>query len=105
MSRDEAVAWLNDRLDQPFHVSIELEQGDYSVSLLEAEGTLRWRQHEPERLAGHSREDLIGYYAVGESAHFDLSDLEHCTFAVNEPLDSLDVVVGETLTLRITEQE
>jgi hypothetical protein len=49
-SRDELLLWLNDRLGRNVSVSVELEQGDYAVAVMEGEGELQhWRATDPSR--------------------------------------------------------
>ena len=92
---DDVLLWLNDRLGKSVHVEVQVERGDLSITVLEAEGVL---EHWSERASSHdlnvpheartrfvrqlrrvlSRQsvDLAGWYAIGD-AHFDLSELDH----------------------------
>jgi hypothetical protein len=108
LARDEALLWLNDRLGESVHVSVNAEKGDLEVTVLEAEGSLRhWREASPAGAAweGLPRDDLIGSYEV-EGAHFDLSDLEHLPVWERESIGpELEIELAENVYLRIIEQQ
>jgi hypothetical protein len=122
LSIDDVLLWLNDRLGKSVHVEVQVEQGDLSITVLEAEGVL---EHWSERAGSHdlsipheartrfvrqlrrvlSRQsvDLAGWYAIGD-AHFDLSNLDHRD-AIVEAHGGIDIPLGDDVTLRIVEQE
>jgi hypothetical protein len=97
-TRDDVLLWLNDRIGKRVNVSVELEKGDYPVTVLEAEGELlHWRDTDSARTTP-VRDELIGWYAVGD-ARFDLSDLDHLDAWIRDGM--VDVELAENVTLRI----
>jgi hypothetical protein len=100
---DELLLWLNDRLGKSVHVAVELERGDLTVSILEAEGDLQhWSERADSRSLSVPRDDLTGRYAVGD-ASFDLTNLGHLDAVLQG--DELAIALSDDVTLSIVEQE
>lgn len=105
--RDRALLWLNDRLGKSVHVSVMLEKGDYSVTLLAAEGELQhWRADKRVSNAwrGHSRDDVAGLYDVG-GASVDLTDIGGSEIRIRDDgeIQSLVIDLAEDISLEIVE--
>jgi hypothetical protein len=78
--RDELLLWLNDRLGREIEVEIRVERGDLSVTLLQAMGELRhWSEAQVPAVFGAlmlgPREDLLGWYTIGEGAGLDVTNI------------------------------
>lgn len=105
-AQHSALLWLNDHCGEVVSVSLGIDQGDYSVTPLLAEGKLEhWRQSGTFAAAASlldSREDLIGFYMVGGTA-LDLSDLPAGTTV--RPSDPDGIVIdfdnGATMTIYV----
>ena len=124
LTRDEVIVRLHDHRGQAIEVSIEVELGDYSTSVLAAHGTLfHWHETEPAGVdaariwgeAGRSREDIIGLYSVGKGqddpasghgdASLDISGLEGFPCYWHDHEVELLVELAENVRLRIVALE
>jgi hypothetical protein len=78
ISREDAMLWLLDRAGQHVEVAVTVEVGGYSPVLAMAAGVVRhWRDVDPgvARLdPERRREDIAGFYHVGDEGVIDLSD-------------------------------
>jgi hypothetical protein len=86
VSRNDALLWLNDRRGKDVHVAVRVTSA-LPITLLEASGRLRYWQEDAPAGAwfgprGERRDDLEGWYIVGESSRFDLTDLDNAVFSV-----------------------
>ena len=112
VGRDEALLWLNNHIDRHVNASVEVQKGDYKMSVLSASGRLR---HWTGARASHRvsppapREDVAGLYAIGD-ASLDLTDVADEHFAIRRigvrgDVDrTLVVRLAEGVTLEIMEQ-
>jgi hypothetical protein len=106
-ARDRALLWLNDRLGKSVHASVKLDKGDYSVTLLAAEGELQhWRADTRVSSAwrGHLRDDVAGLYDVG-GASVDLTDIGGSELRIRDDgeIHSLAIDLAEDISLEIVE--
>lgn len=77
LDRDEALMMLNDRVGQEVEVSVTVDVGIVSTTVMSATGKLRHWQADPgtqQTWAGLPREDNVGLYDVGD-ASFDITGL------------------------------
>jgi hypothetical protein len=81
LTRDEALAELNDRIGQEVEVTVYVKRGDSHSAPVSATGPLRsWRDSRTgSKWAGVPREDFLGVYDVG-SASFDFTDADDAAY-------------------------
>jgi len=100
---ESGLLWLNDRIGQSVNASIVFDIGDYSVTILEGEGILEhWSTRHPHGLGLGPRDDVAGWYCVGET-RLDVTELGSAE--VTTMFDELMVEFGNGVFLRVLTQE
>jgi|GEM_PF-2269624 len=77
LTNEQVLLWLDERVGGSVSVTIILQPGDVSYTVLGAEGELKhWREARPtDTWKYHPREDTVGLYEVGEEGHLDATHL------------------------------
>jgi hypothetical protein len=103
MNREDVLLWLNDHANTAVTVETRIRKGDLDATVVSAAGVLRhWRtayEHVSET-AGLGRDDIMGWYAVGEDAHIDLTDVDPA-FATISDLGDLVVELSPGVFLTV----
>jgi len=108
MTRDEMLLWLNDLVGKSVHASVRVEKGDLPITVLVAEGALQhWSQRgNTASLRYDSREDIAGWYSVGDgesTAWVDVTDLGHLSIERNDDVEQIQIELCENVFLEILE--
>jgi hypothetical protein len=98
--------WLNDRLDRPLVVTVQLATPVGRIDVMQTGGILRHWRDEPDGLPGELEvcDELAGAYYIGDLA-IDLTALVGATPVIGDADDMIAVRVTGSTTLVFTTDE
>jgi hypothetical protein len=108
VTSDEVLLWMNDRLGKSVQAAVFVRHPRrpyHLVPVFAASGELRFSVEAAPVLAhGILRDDLIGYYAVGD-AQIDLSDIEYAAARERPEHGQIELSLADGVWLVLVEQD
>jgi hypothetical protein len=106
VTSDEVLLWMNDRLGKSVQAAVFVRHPRrpyHLVPVFAASGELRFSVEAAPVLAhGILRDDLIGYYAVGD-AQIDLSDIEYAAARERPEHGQIEISLADGVWLVLVE--